>query len=63
MMPVFYECPMSCKSQTWFNSLKEWLPTKKSIIGNDCGIEGIVFWVKDGKNSKPIGKIKCTDFR
>jgi len=42
-----------------YDELKEWLKNAKSLYGNDCGIEGIVWWM-DGK---PIGKIKLKDFK
>jgi len=50
---VFEDCP------TGFNELKEWLPKQKSKYGNDCGIEGIVWWFA----GVPIGKIKIKDFK
>lgn len=42
-----------------FDELREWLPKQKSKIGNDCGIEGIVWWF----HGDPIYKIKCKDFK
>lgn len=41
-----------------FEELKEWLLKKKSLIGNNCFIEGVVWWL----DSKPISKIKARDF-
>ena len=43
---------------TNYEELKEWLPKQKSKVGNNCGIEGIVWWYRD----EPIGKIKLKDF-
>ena len=43
---------------TDYEGLKDWLPRQISKYGNNCGIEGIVWWVKD----EPIGKIKIKDF-
>lgn len=42
-----------------FNDLKEWMATRKSNVGIDAPIEGIVWW----KNDKAIGKIKLKDFK
>ena len=44
---------------TDYEGLKEWLPKRESGVGNDCKIEGVVWW-KDGQ---PIGKIKVKDYR
>jgi len=41
-----------------YDELKKWLPKQKSKIGNDCRIEGIVWWF-DGE---PVAKIKTKDF-
>lgn len=44
---------------TDFEGLKGWLPHQKSIFGNDCGIEGIVWHnLKTGE----MCKIKVKDF-
>lgn len=44
---------------TDFEGLKKWLPAQKSIFGNDCGIEGIVWHnVENGQ----MCKIKVKDF-
>lgn len=44
---------------TDFDELKNWLPKQKSIFGNDCGIEGIVWHnLKTGQ----MCKIKLKDF-
>jgi len=51
-VPVFEDVPTS------YENLKEWLPKQKSKYGNNCGIEGIVWWFA----GKPIGKIKVKDF-
>lgn len=51
--PIFEDAPIT------FNELKEWLPNQKSKYGNNCGIEGLVWW----KNGEHIGKIKCKDFK
>jgi hypothetical protein len=45
---------------TDFDGLMEWLPQQKSKYGNDCGIEGIVWWNWDENN--PVTKIKTKDF-
>jgi hypothetical protein len=50
--PIFYNVP------TTFNELKEWLPKQKSKYGNDCGIEGIVWYCPNGD----MMKIKTKDF-
>ena len=44
---------------TEFNALKEWLPKQKSIFGNDCGIEGIVW---HNLENEQMCKIKVKDF-
>jgi len=44
---------------TDYEELKKWLPEQKSKFGNNCGIEGIVWW----KEGKPFGKIKKKDFK
>lgn len=44
---------------TDFEGLKKWLPAQKSIFGNDCGIEGLVWHnLKTGE----MCKIKVKDF-
>lgn len=44
---------------TSFDALKKWLPKQKSIFGNDCGIEGLVWHhLKTGA----MCKIKVKDF-
>ena len=50
--PVFDNVPES------YEGLKEWLPKQKSKVGNDCGIEGIVWHCHDGS----MMKIKTKDF-
>jgi len=45
---------------TTFEELKEWLPKQKSKYGNDCFIEGIVWW---NPSNEPIYKIKNKDFK
>jgi hypothetical protein len=42
---------------TTYDELKEWLPKQKSLVGNDCGIEGIVWHHHNG-----MAKIKVRDF-
>ena len=42
-----------------FNDLKKWLSEQKSLVGNNVGIEGIVWWIND----EPIGKLKLKDFK
>lgn len=42
-----------------FDELKSWLQGQRSKIGNNCGIEGLVFFYHD----EPIGKIKLKDFK
>jgi hypothetical protein len=44
---------------TEFEALKKWLPLQKSIFGNDCGIEGIVW---HDLNTGAMCKIKLKDF-
>lgn len=44
---------------TDFAGLKEWLPKQKSLLGNDCGIEGIVWHHTNGS----MCKIKVKDFQ
>ena len=44
---------------TNYDDLHSWLLGAESGNGNNCGIEGIVWW----KNNKPIGKIKLKDFK
>lgn len=50
--PVFEDAP------TTFAELKEWLPKQKSKLGNDCGIEGLVWHCPSGE----MYKIKTKDF-
>ena len=50
---VFQDVPID------FESLKEWLPNQKSLFGNDCGIEGIVW---HNVESGQMCKIKLKDF-
>lgn len=52
------QCPVFENVPTTWRELKEWLPAKKSKIGNDCGIEGIVWHGKNGQ----MCKIKTKDF-
>lgn len=42
-----------------FEELKTWLPQQKSLFGNDCGIEGIVW---HNLNTGAMCKIKAKDF-
>jgi hypothetical protein len=42
-----------------FDELREWWPQQNSKVGNDCGIEGIVWWYEGA----PVYKIKCKDFK
>ncbi|MGD1839908.1 MAG: hypothetical protein ACFB0B_03295 [Thermonemataceae bacterium] len=44
---------------TDFEELKKWLPQQKSLFGNDCGIEGIVW---HNINNGEMCKIKIKDF-
>ena len=44
---------------TDFKGLKKWLPEQKSIFGNDCGIEGIVW---HNLATGEMCKIKIKDF-
>lgn len=44
-----------------YYELKDWLPKQKSKLGNDCPIEGVVWW--DVYNMKPIAKIKTKDYK
>lgn len=44
---------------TSFEGLKKWLPEQKSLFGQDCGIEGIVWHHPDGS----MCKIKVKDFK
>ena len=50
--PIFENVPIT------FEGLKEWLPKQKSQYGLNCGIEGIVFYCKNGE----MYKIKTKDF-
>jgi len=50
--PIFENVPIT------YEGLKEWLPKQKSKYGNDCGIEGIVWHLVDGR----MYKIKVKDF-
>lgn len=50
--PVFENVPTS------YGELMAWLPEQKSKLGNDCGIEGIVWHCPNGD----MYKIKCKDF-
>ena len=43
---------------TGYRELKEWLSLQKSVFGNDCGIEGIVWHHPNGD----MVKIKVKDF-
>lgn len=52
------QCPIFENVPTTYKKLKAWLPLQKSKIGNDCGIEGIVWHGRDGK----MCKIKTKDF-
>ncbi|MFW5962139.1 MAG: hypothetical protein ACOCQR_00810 [bacterium] len=51
---VFADAPIS------FAELKEWLPKQKSKIGNNCGIEGIVW---HNQVNGDMVKIKVKDFK
>lgn len=42
-----------------FGELRLWLKNTKSLVGNDSGIEGIVWWL----DNIPVGKIKNKDFK
>jgi len=44
---------------TDFEELKNWLPNQKSLFGNDCGIEGIVWHHIE---TDQMVKIKLKDF-
>lgn len=44
---------------TDYEGLKEWLPKQLSKFGNNCNIEGLVWW----NQQEPIGKIKVKDFK
>lgn len=50
--PIFRNVPNS------FCDLARWIKVQKSKIGNNCGIEGIVWHLKDGR----MYKIKTKDF-
>jgi hypothetical protein len=52
--PIFLE-----DVPTTYDELAAWLPAQKSKYGNDCGIEGVVWHLPDGKKMK----IKTKDFR
>ncbi len=51
--PIFENVPTS------YEGLKEWLPKQKSLYGNNCGIEGIVWHCRDDS----MMKIKTKDFK
>lgn len=51
--PIFENVPIT------YNELKDWLPLQKSKYGNNCGIEGIVWHLKNGD----MFKIKIKDFK
>lgn len=51
-VPAFLDAPHT------YEELKAWLPRQKSLYGNDCGIEGIVWHGQDGQ----MCKIKTKDF-
>lgn len=53
------QCPIFENVPTTYDELKEWLPKQKSKVGNDCGIEGIVWHCSDGS----MMKIKVKDFK
>lgn len=58
---VLFSCgkaPVLGNVPTTYEALKEWLKEAKSVYGNDCGIEGIVWHGKDGR----MVKIKAKDF-
>lgn len=44
---------------TDYEGLKAWLPEQKSILGNDCGIEGIVW---HNLQTGQMCKVKTKDF-
>ena len=44
---------------TDFEGLKSWLPEQKSLFGNDCGIEGLVW---HNLETGEMCKIKVKDF-
>ncbi len=52
------EAPIHENVPTEYNALKTWLETAKSKVGHNCGIEGIVWHLSDGK----MFKIKRKDF-
>jgi len=58
-LPAWREKVVFENVPTGFEELKEWLPKQKSIFGNDCGIEGIVW---HNLNSGLMCKIKTKDF-
>lgn len=53
------QCPVFKNVPTTYDELKEWLPKQKSKVGNDCGIEGIVWHCENGD----MMKIKTKDFK
>lgn len=58
---VLFSCgkaPVLSDVPTSYGDLRDWLKQAKSIYGNDCGIEGIVWHGKDGS----MVKIKTKDF-
>jgi len=52
------QCPEFDNVPTDFEGLSKWLPNQKSKVGNNCGIEGIVWHCSDGS----MMKIKTKDF-
>lgn len=58
---VLFSCgkaPILENVPTTYEALKEWLKGARSVYGNDCGIEGVVWHGKDGS----MAKIKTKDF-
>jgi len=45
-----------------YDGLRKWLPEQKSKFGNNCGIEGLVWW-NEFSDNQPCGKIKLKDFK
>lgn len=50
--PVIERAPLG------YDELAEWLPSQRSQVNPDVGIEGVVWWFFD----EPVAKIKCKDF-
>jgi len=53
------QCPIIENTPITYDELKEWLPKQKSGVGENCGVEGIVWHKPNGD----MMKIKTKDFK